>query len=153
MRVAMRVAFGFTLFIAVAGVVYYVSSDEWRGSVMLLVLAASFLYVGFVFRGALRRASVAAARQTMTDEEAPEADIRPTIWPFVISLGALLAIIGVVVARWVLIPGLIVLFAAGVGWIVDIERQWHPSELHAAHGAEGASALESDHQPDESDRE
>jgi fatty acid desaturase len=133
--------------------VYYVSSDEWRGSVMLLVLAASFLYVGFVFRGALRRATVAATSQKMTDEEAPEADIRPTIWPFVISLGALLVIVGVVGARWVLIPGLIVLLASAVGWIVDIERQWHPSELHAAHGAEEASPLEGDQQPDESDRE
>jgi FtsH-binding integral membrane protein len=154
MKVAMRIAFGLGVFIAVASSVYYVSSEEWRGSVMLLVLALSSLYLGLVFRGALRRASVPATKEAMADEEISEAHVGPTIWPFVISLAALLVVVATVVAAWVMIPGLILLLAAGIGWIVDIRRQWHPSELHAAPAAAGdVSALEGDQQPDEADRE
>jgi hypothetical protein len=157
MRVAMRIALGLTVFLLVAGTVYYVASQEWRGSVMLIVLALAVLYIGLVFRGALRRASIPPTPETMTEEEIPEAHVGPTIWPFVVSLAAVLIVIGTVVARWVLIPGVILLIGAGAGWFVDIKNQWHPGELHAvgsgaASGAPG-SALHGEEHPDEADRE
>jgi cytochrome c oxidase subunit IV len=153
MKVAMRIALGLAAFVAVAAIVYYLMSSEWRGTVMLSVLAVSFLYVALVLRGAVRGASVPPTPEAMAEEEMAEAAVQPTIWPFVISLAAVLVVVGAVVARWVLIPGLILLLGAGVGWIVDIKRQWHPGELHAAHAAGPASPLQGDQHPDQRDRE
>jgi hypothetical protein len=152
MKVAARLAFGFAIFVFVAGVVYYVSSQEWRGSVMLIVLSVSFAYIGLVFRGAVRRASVPATPEAMAEEEV-EADVRPTIWPFVISLAAVLIVLGAVVARWILIPGVILLLGSGAGWFLDIKRQWHPEEIRALHGSGAPSAVRGEEQPDEGDRE
>jgi FtsH-binding integral membrane protein len=92
MRVGMRIALSFALFLAVTGTVYAVSSHERRGTVLLLVCATSFLYVGFVLRGALRRASVPDTKETMAPEElsVESEHIGPTIWPFVFSIAALL---------------------------------------------------------------
>jgi hypothetical protein len=156
MKVAMRIAFGLAAFVFVAGVVYYVASNEWRGTVMLIVLSLSLSYLGLVFRGALRRAAVPATAETMAEEEAAEAEVTPTIWPFVISLAAVLVVLGAVIATWVLIPGVILLAGAGVGWFLDIKHQWHPGEIHAAavtSGGAGASSLQGEEQPDEADRE
>jgi hypothetical protein len=152
MRVAMRLAFAFAAFLLVAGVVYYVSSQEWRGSVMLLVLAISFLYVGLVFRGAVRRASAAGTPQPTTEEEL-EPVVGPTIWPFVISVAAILVVVGVVVVRWVLIPGAILLIGSAAGWFGDIRQQWRPRVAHAASVGHAGSAAKGEEQADETDRE
>jgi hypothetical protein len=151
----MRIAFGLAAFLIVAGVVYYASSDEWRGSVMLIVLACAVVYVGLVFRAALRRASLPSTPETMVEEEVAEAEVTPTIWPFVISIAAVLIVVGAVVAQWVLIPGLVLLAGAGVGWFLDVKHQWHPGEVHAAAAAGGGGALplRGEEQPDERDRE
>jgi len=42
MRTGMRIALGLGAFLAVAGIVYGVTSHEWRGTVMLLVCAGAF---------------------------------------------------------------------------------------------------------------
>jgi hypothetical protein len=153
-KVVMRIAFGLAAFLLAAGVVYYVASDEWRGSVMLIVLCLAVVYLGLVFRGAVRRASLPATPETMAGEEIAEAEVSPTIWPFVISLAALLIVLGAVIATWVLIPGVILLAGAGAGWFLDIKHQWHPGEVHAAAVAAGrASPLQGEEQPDEADRE
>jgi hypothetical protein len=155
MRVAMRIALGLTIFLLVAGGVYWFSSYEWRGSVMLIVLGVAFGYVTLVFRGALRRASLPATPQTMVEEEVAEAHVGPTIWPFVFSLAAVLLVVSVVGLHWAVIPGVILLVGAGVGWFLDIKHQWHPGELHAAHAGGGGpvSPLHGEEQPDEADRE
>jgi hypothetical protein len=153
LKVAMRLAFGFAIFLFFAGSVYYAASQEWRGSVMLIVLSASFIYVGLVFRGALRRASIPPTPQTMAEEEVAEAHVGPTIWPFVISIGAVLVVVGAVVATWVLIPGVILLLGSGAGWFLDIKHQWHPGELHAVAAGGATSAPKSEEHPDEADRE
>ncbi|HEX2424779.1 MAG TPA: cytochrome c oxidase subunit 4 [Actinomycetota bacterium] len=155
MRVAMRIVLALAIFILVAGVVYLVSSSEARGSVMLIVLAISLTYLTLVFRGALRRASVAATPETMEEEEVAEAHIGPTIWPFVFSLAAVLLVFGLVGLHWIVIPGVILLIGAAAGWFLDIKHQWHPGELHAAgaRGSEPPSPLQGEQQRDEADRE
>jgi hypothetical protein len=152
MTVAMRIAFGFAAFLLVAGTVYYASSQEWRGSVMLIVLSISFLYAGLIFRGALRRASAAATPQAMAEEEL-EPVVGPTIWPFVISLAAILVVVGAVVVRWVLIPGVILLIGSAVGWFGDIRQQWRPGVAHAATAGHAGSAAKGKEHADEADRE
>jgi Cytochrome c oxidase subunit IV len=156
MKVTMRIVLGLAIFVFVAGVVYYVSADEWRGSVMLIVLGIALVYLTLVFRGALRRASVPAPPETMEEEEeVAEAHVGPTIWPFVFSLAALLLVVAVVGPHWMVIPGVILLVGAAAGWFFDIKHQWQPGELHAA-GAAGSgsvSPLQGEQQPDEADRE
>jgi uncharacterized protein (DUF58 family) len=141
MRVAMRIAFSLTLFLLVAGSVYYIAADEWAGSVMLIVLALAVLYLGLVFRGAVRRASVEPTPERMVEHELIEAEVTPTIWPFVISLGAVLVVIGFVVTHWVLIPGAILLLGSALGWAIDIRNQWRPADDAAAAG-DGSSSLQ-----------
>jgi len=140
----MRIAMGLGAFLAVTGTVYAVTAYEWRGTVLLLVCAVSFTYVGLVLRGAVRQASVPVSEETIAPEQlSVESDhIGPTIWPFVFSIAALLVVVGLVGAHWVLIPAAILFIGAGTGWFLDIKRQWHPGELAAAHdGASGTEAL------------
>ena len=157
MSVGMRIALGLGLFLAVTGIVFAVTAHEWRGTVLLLVCAVSFTYVGLVLRGAMRRASVPATRETMAQEEAAveSEHIGPTIWPFVFSIAALLLVVGVVGIRWVLIPSGILFLGAGVGWFLDIKRQRHPGTL-AAYPQQpsigGVSALQHEQQPDDDHR-
>jgi Cytochrome c oxidase subunit IV len=157
MRVGMRVALGLALFLGVAGLVYLFTSYEWRGSVLLLVCAVAAGYVGVVLRGASRRGSVPVTPETMaTEDVAVQSEhIGPSIWPFVVSIAALLLAVGAVGLRWLLIPGVILLAGAGAGWFLDIKRQWHPGELAVAHGqpaaARLASGLEGDQQTDHHD--
>jgi hypothetical protein len=152
MQVAMRIAVGLAIFILVASGVYWVSSYEWRGSVMLIVLGIALAYLFLVFRGARRRASLPATPETVEEEEA-EANVGPTIWPFVFSLAAVLLVVSVVGLHWVVIPGAILLIGAAAGWFLDIKHQWHPGELHAAGGSGGVSPLQGEQHPDEADRE
>lgn len=157
MRVGMRIVLSLAVFLGITGIVYAVTSYEWRGTVLLLVGGVSFLFVGVVLRGAVRQPSVPVTTETMAPEElsVESEHIGPTIWPFVFSIAALLLVVGLVI-RWVLIPAGIVFIGAAAGWFLDIKRQWHPGELAAAHGAvsEGdVSAPERKQQPDDDHRD
>jgi hypothetical protein len=155
MRVGMRIALGLALFLAITGTVYATTAYEWRGTVLLLVCATSFLYVGLVLRGALRRASVSLTKETMAKEDlfVESEHIGPTIWPFVFSIAALLLVVGVVGIHWVLIPGGILFLGAGAGWFLDIKRQREPGELaHEQASTGGVSTLEGKQQPDDDHR-
>jgi len=157
-RVSMRIALGLGAFLAVAGIVYAVSSHEERGTVLLLVCAVAFAYVGLVLRGAVREASVPVTGDTLVSEElsVESEHIGPTIWPFVLSIAALLFVIGLVAVHWVLIPTAILLLGGGAGWFLDIKRQRHPSELGLPHepvSPEGTSTLEQEQRADDHDGE
>jgi Cytochrome c oxidase subunit IV len=151
----MWIALGLAIFLAVAGTVYATTAYEWRGTVMLLVCAVAFLYIALVLRGTVRRASVPVTPERMAAEEpSVEADIGPTIWPFVFSIAALLLVVGIVGLHWVLIPGGILFAGAAAGWFRDIKQQWHPHGSPTAHAdmhasARGVSTLEGKQQPDE----
>jgi Cytochrome c oxidase subunit IV len=140
MNVGMRIALALALFMAVAGTVYASTAREWRGAVLLLVLAVAFLYVGLVLRGAVRRASVPVSQETTAEEGASVGSehIGPTIWPFVFSVAALLLVIGIVGVRWIIVPGAIVFVAAAAGWFSDIRRQ-HQSSSHRPGQASGSA--------------
>jgi hypothetical protein len=132
MNVGMRIYLGLALFIAVVGTVYAFTAYEWRGTVLLLVLAVAFLYVGLVLRGAVRRGSVPVTEETMMEEDlsVESEHIGPTIWPFVFSIAALLLVIGIVGIHWIIAPGVIVFLAAAAGWFFDIRDQHQPSDRH-----------------------
>jgi Cytochrome c oxidase subunit IV len=156
MRVSMRIALGLAAFLGVAGIVFAVTSREWRGTVMLLVCAVAIGYVGLVLRGAVRAASVPVTGEALASEEleVESEHIGPTIWPFVLSIAALLLVIGLVAVHWVLIPTGILFIGAGAGWFLDIKRQRHLGELGLAHQQAtpgGGSTLEDQQHPDGDD--
>ncbi len=49
--------------------------------------------------------------------------VGPTIWPFAFSLAAIGFVLGIVVARWLLIAGAALFVASAAGWFVDVRRQ------------------------------
>jgi NADH:ubiquinone oxidoreductase subunit 5 (subunit L)/multisubunit Na+/H+ antiporter MnhA subunit len=136
MRFAVRLAFGLAIFLAVAGIVYATTAQEWQGSVLLLVCSVAFVYVGISLRRGARLAPGAGEEEEQAGEE-PE-EVPATIWPFVFSLAALALVIGAVGIHWVLVLAAILFIWAAVGWFTDIQRQ----RMHAE--AEAASALQND---------
>ncbi len=128
MRIGMRIGFGIALALLVAGAVYGVTAHEREGAVLLLLCAVAFAYVGLVLRRAVRGPSSPedaggpAGPAAEEHAEGPEA-AAPSIWPFVFSIAALVLVVGIVGAHWVLIPGAIVFAGAAAGWFKDVGRQ------------------------------
>ncbi len=130
MRLATRILFGLTGFLAVAAGVYWVTSHQGAGRdpagpALMGIAAVAFGYTGLVLRAAARRADRSAA-----DEHPPAAakgtivaHAPPTIWPFAFSIAALALVVGAVVATGILVPLGLALFAgAAVGWSADVRR-------------------------------
>jgi hypothetical protein len=118
MKVVSTVVLRLAAFLAAAGVVYAVTAREPAGSSMILVGAVAFGYVGLILRAAVRGAGGEA------DESRAEPEhVGPTIWPFVFSIAAIALVLGVVVARWLLVVGSAVFVASAIGWAVDVRRQ------------------------------
>ena len=148
MKVTIRLAFGLALFLATVGTVYAVTAREYLGAVLILVCAVAALYIGLSFRSADRRAAHptdlgAPGEEGAGEPEEPE-EVEQTIWPFVLSIAALLGVVGAVGLRWVLIPSAIVFAGAGAGWFVEIQRQ----RIHS-NPREAISTLEGHEQPDD----
>jgi hypothetical protein len=118
MKVTAKVVFRLAVFLAVAGLVYAVTGHEPAGRSMILVAAAAFAYIGLVLRAAVRQDDAEAAGSPAEDEH-----VGPTIWPFVFSVAAIGLVLGLVVARWLLVVGSAVFVASAIGWAVDVRRQ------------------------------
>jgi hypothetical protein len=114
-----RIALGLAAFLFVAGAVYLVTAGEYIGAPLLLIAAACFTFLGLFARRVLRVSSRAEAAS-----EAEEPHIGPTIWPFVLSLGAIGLALGAVIGPWLLVLGGLLAAVAAGGWFVDVGRQW-----------------------------
>jgi Ca2+/Na+ antiporter len=136
MKFSIRLSFALAAFLAVAGIVLTImgGAAARQGSVLLLTCAVAALYIGLTLRHYEKR-SAHDAEAEGAEGELEEAEVRGTIWPFVISFAFVFVVIGAVGARWVLIIGAVVLVAGGVGWFNDIQKQ----RLPQGHGA-GAAA-------------
>jgi len=118
MRVVSTVVLRLAMFLAVVGVVYAVTAREPAGSSLILVGAAAFAYVGFILRVTARGSGA------QEDERPAEPEhVGPTIWPFVFSIAAIGLVLGVVVARWLLVLGSALFVASAIGWAVEVRRQ------------------------------
>jgi Cytochrome c oxidase subunit IV len=146
MKVTIRLAFGLSIFLVTAGTVYAVTAQEWQGAVLILACSAAALYIGISLRVAERHAALSTDIDPGAGEPSEEPEEVPqTIWPFVVSIAALLLVIGAVGIHWILILSVIVFVGAGAGWFMEIQRQ----RVHAS-GAE-VSALQGHEQPDDRD--
>ena len=123
MNLYSRIALGLALFLVAAGLVYGITSKEYVGASLMLIAAASFAFMGLVIRRAVR-ASAAAEHEG----EEVEPHVGPTIWPFVLSLAAVVVGMGTIITPWLIVVGAAILAVAAVGWFVEVGRQWEHSD-------------------------
>ena len=130
MRLATRILFGLSGFLASAAAIYWAmsyhgASRDPAGPALMGVAGVAFGYTGLVLWAAARRADrEAAAEQAAPGPKgATMAHVRPTIWPFAFSIAAFALVAGAVVASRILVPlGLALFAAAAIGWFADVRR-------------------------------
>jgi len=116
-----RAVLGLALFLVVAGLIYGSTSHEYQGTLLFVVAAAGFAFIGLFVRRAVRM----TAREARSEEHAEEEPhVTPTIWPFVLSLAGVALVLGAFINKWLLAIGAALFLTASVGWFADIGRQW-----------------------------
>jgi hypothetical protein len=140
MRLLGRIFLAFGVFLVVAGVVYGIHSREYQGLTLMLTTAGGALLFGGYLSQALQRATaIGAAGRAAPPEGEPH--VGPTIWPLVFALSMVPLVVGTLGSRWVLAVGAAVFVVAGVGWLLDVQRQWRAhyggEHGHPAPGADG----------------
>jgi hypothetical protein len=124
MRTISRIALSLSAFLAIAGVVYGLTSHEQAGTTLFLAAAATFCFLGLVWHGTVTRE---------TGEEAgdeAEAEVAPTIWPFGFAIAAVIIALGLVVSTWILIAGAVAFAVSAAGWLRDVA---HSRAARAGH--------------------
>jgi hypothetical protein len=108
-----------TVFLVLAGVVYYVWSDEWAGTVLLVLGGGLSGITGgyFAFQVRLERADLADAGEPVPVE--PEVPIHASIWPLEMGAGMTITCLGLVLGRFVLLFGLVLAVHSVVGWVTQ----------------------------------
>jgi Cytochrome c oxidase subunit IV. len=117
-----RICFLLAAFLAVAGIVYGLTSHELGGTTLLLVAATTFCFLGIVSR-------MVARGETETEAEEMEVYVGPTIWPFGFAVASVIIALGLIVSPWLLILGAIASALSAAGWFRDVAR----SRAHAGH--------------------
>jgi Cytochrome c oxidase subunit IV len=130
MRSEARVFLGVTGFFAVIGIVYWFTSYEDAGSVMLAACAG----MGFLAGAAILVLSRDAAPRAEDDPDASPAegagivDVFPiySIWPFAVGLSSALAASGFAFGSWLVIIGGGAFAVSVICWILDVRRERVP---------------------------
>ncbi|MGH9245667.1 MAG: aa3-type cytochrome oxidase subunit IV [Acidimicrobiales bacterium] len=115
----------------VLATVYWFASEEAAGTAMLALsgglaaIAAGWLWVqdrSLVGRStaALRGADAEAEAEAEAEEHYLPHD---SVWPFGIGTGAFLALVGLAVNTWILVPGLLLLAISIVGFVGQTRRR------------------------------
>jgi hypothetical protein len=123
MRITARVALGLGIFVLTAGLVLWFTAHERTGAPLLVILSAGFFYIARVLRSGSRHEGEAEADAEHGEGGAPEPEVSPTIWPFGFSIAAVGLVLGVVLARWLLVVGIALVALCGAGWYRDLRRQ------------------------------
>jgi hypothetical protein len=144
-KVESRTYLGFTAFFAAIGLLYWFTSYEDAGSVLL----AGAALLGLLLGGFLYHLSRRIPARTQDDPHATLADgagtvgefPAPTVWPFVFGFGATVLATGTVFGVYVVVGGLLV---AGLGLVGMVRQSRGVPPLQAdveeeAEGAEGAT--------------
>ncbi len=108
-------------FLAVAGVVYGLSSHEVAGAPLLLVGGATFAYLGLVAVREVRRTPPGDESEEGAEAEEPP-HVAPTIWPFGFSIAAVLLALGLIVSHLILVVGGVAFVLSAAGWLRDVTR-------------------------------
>ena len=131
MKLLGRIFLALGVFLVVAGVAYGLHSYEWEGFTLIITTAGGALLFGGYLAQALQRATAAHAAGSVSVEQG-EPHVGPTIWPLVFALSMVPMVVGALGSAWVLVVGAVVFLAAGIGWLMDVQRQW---QRHYSHGS------------------
>lgn len=113
-QVPWRVFGGVGAFIALMGAIYWTTSYERAGTVMLAVAAILGLWAGTFLWRAGRRLEGAEPQVGAGDAAAYLPEASP--WPLGIGAGLALVLNGLLIGTWFLVPGVMVLVVAIGGW-------------------------------------
>ena len=120
MKSLSRVCLGLAIFLVVAGTVYGVTSKEPAGTMLLAVAALTFGFLFLVSRAA-------SSHEEEGEQAEEELQIGPTIWPFGFALSGAVIAIGVIVADWLVVVGVLAFAVCAWGWLREVTRS------HATH--------------------
>lgn len=135
MKPMSRLFLGLGVFLLASAVAYGFHSHEGEGDVLMFVAAGcAALFGGFLVRE-FRAASSEPAQDGDPAADDGEPHVGPTIWPVFLAVAMSGLVIGAIGRPWVLIVGGVLVFAACMGWILDVRRQW---DHHFGHSADGA---------------
>lgn len=105
--------------VAVMAGVYWFTSYEDAGTAMLVLAACLALFVGLYLALTARRATAQGLEEADPEPYLPHA----SAWPFFIGVAALVTANGLALGLWALVPGLIGLAAALVGYAGQSRRR------------------------------
>jgi hypothetical protein len=129
------------LYAAAAGVVYWLVSYEPAGTVLLaalLLALIAFIAVAIALApsavaGTRGRGALGIVNRVLGFDEPPNAaaplegrpELIPTTspWPIISAAAAVLIGLGMIFGPWLLVPGVVLLAAAVVGWITQLDRR------------------------------
>ena len=123
LAVQWRTFAGIGLFIAVIAVIYWFSSYDYAGTVMLgLASGLSFLSAGYLF---VQDRSSTKPRAAVEGDLAVERQYLPhaSLWPFGIGVGAFLAFNGLILGFAYAVPGAIVISVSIAGLVAQTRRR------------------------------
>ncbi len=127
MRTEGRVFLGVTVFFVVIGLVYWFTSYEDAGSVMLAASAGMGVIAGGAILLLSRRAPLRAEDDpdATVAEGAGAVDIFPTqsVWPFAVGLSGAVAASGFAFGAWLVIIGTGALAVSLICWILESRRE------------------------------
>lgn len=115
MGTAGRICLALAAVLAIAGVVYGLTSHEVAGAALLLVGAVTFAFLGLVSRAMARRVEEGGADPAVVH-------VPPTIWPLGFSIAAVIIALGLVISPWILAPGGIAFAVSAAGWLREVAR-------------------------------
>jgi hypothetical protein len=142
MKAEARVFLGITAFFVLIGVIYWFTSYEDAGAVMLAASAG----MGVIAGGAILLLSRGAPARPEDDpqatlvEGAGTVDAFPThsIWPFAVGLSAAVAASGFAFGAWLVLIGTGALAVSLISWILQARRAHLPGE--PSHHGDGESS-------------
>ncbi len=140
MRTEARVFLGVTVFFVIIGLIYWFTSYEDAGSVMLAASAV----MGVVAGGAIMVLSRGAPTRAEDDPDATIAqgagpvDVFPTqsIWPFAVGLSAAVTASGFAFGAWLVLVGAGALVVTLICWILEARREHLPGEPNGLGGGQ-----------------
>jgi hypothetical protein len=129
MKQERRLALGTALFLTSAGIVYWVWSGEYGGTVLLVFGGFAYaLMFAYVLSQALRRHNVPRAEDrsdASSQDGAGDVHFFPanSIWPAALGLGAVLSVVGLAFGKWFWAIGGAILLGAIIGFTVEAESR------------------------------
>ncbi|MBW3574636.1 MAG: cytochrome c oxidase subunit 4 [Actinobacteria bacterium] len=129
MRVEARIFMGIAGFLALATVVYWLTSREDAGTTMLLLAAAMALSVGGYLAVQSRKHTDPAGDGDHGDGQVePAADVEAylphaSVWPFAMGMGLVVMANGLALGMWALVPGALLTGSSLYGYARQSRRR------------------------------